>query len=76
MRENLRRAGTPDWYVRDLIAMYAAFRAGYGGKVTDEVARVGRVEPHSFEEFAADFREDFYAAAAELAAEELQPGAP
>ncbi len=49
------KAGTPQWLIRDSVAMHHAFSKGLGATVTDVVQRVGMKKPIMFHQFARDY---------------------
>lgn len=58
-------AGTPQWYAEEVVGLYRHFRQGRGERITDEVFRLTKDAPTTFDQFARDyasvFRGDFRA---------------
>jgi uncharacterized protein YbjT (DUF2867 family) len=52
-------AGLPEWLVSALERLNDIFAAGQAAQVTDDVRRVGRKEPSTFDQFARDHAEAF-----------------
>ncbi|HEX8116556.1 MAG TPA: NAD(P)H-binding protein, partial [Pyrinomonadaceae bacterium] len=52
-------AGLPEWLVDALERLNEMFASGAAAAVTDDVRRVGRKEPTTFEQFARDHAEAF-----------------
>lgn len=53
-REGLRRSGTPEWLVENLVTMFALVREGATARTTEDVRRLTGREPRRFAEFARD----------------------
>lgn len=58
-QQAMQAMGMPDWFVNDMLTLYAVFRAGHGDLVTDTVAKIGGKNPISFDQFAKDFAHVF-----------------
>jgi uncharacterized protein YbjT (DUF2867 family) len=51
--------GVPRWLADDMLVLFASIREGYGGAVTDAVARLTGEPPRSFLHFARDYANAF-----------------
>lgn len=49
----------PDWMSNALMELYAIYRAGYGSTVTDTVEQITGRKPHTFGQFAEDYKNCF-----------------
>ncbi len=58
-RMEMINMGMPDWLVDGLIELSAAFRAGYGSKVSSAVEQITGKRPRSFSQFVQDHIESF-----------------
>jgi len=58
-REGMLSSGMPEWQADVSLALLADMREGGLDVVTDTVAAVGGVRPHSFEDFAREFAPAF-----------------
>jgi uncharacterized protein YbjT (DUF2867 family) len=58
-RNALRSTGMPDWQAEGLIEDYAHYRRGEAAGITDAVHRATGSAPHSFAQFARDYRTEF-----------------
>ena len=58
-RAGMLDVGMDEWLVDALMELYAAYRAGYGSQVTDEVRKATGREPRSVDDFVADYRRAF-----------------
>jgi len=58
-REGALAQGLPEWLVSALERLNELFVAGDAEEVTDEVRRIGGVEPKTFDEFARDYASAF-----------------
>ena len=59
MRESLRQFGLPEWQANGLIEDYAHYRRGEASMISRCVRDVTGQAPHSFVDFARDYREAF-----------------
>lgn len=59
VRAGMLGAAMDEWLVDGLMELYAAYRAGYGSTVTDEVGKATGREPRSVTDFLADYRSAF-----------------
>ena len=51
--------GVPRWLADDMLVLFASFREGYGGAVSDTVARITGRPAGTFRQFAADYASVF-----------------
>ncbi len=51
--------GVPRWLAEDMLVLFASIREGYGGAVTDAVARLTGAPPRTFLHFARDYADAF-----------------
>ena len=54
--QNLRGFGLPDSQVKDILALFEVFKAGYAATVTPDVAQLLGREPRTIADFAHDYR--------------------
>ncbi|MEI6361833.1 MAG: SDR family oxidoreductase [Actinomycetes bacterium] len=54
--QNLRGFGLPDSQIKDILALFEVFKAGYAAIVTPEVAELLGREPRTIADFAHDYR--------------------
>jgi uncharacterized protein YbjT (DUF2867 family) len=57
--DKLRSAGMPDWQAEGLVEDFAHYRRGEASTVSDAVQRVTGAPPHTFAEFAQEYRHEF-----------------
>jgi uncharacterized protein YbjT (DUF2867 family) len=60
-RNGMLKAGMPEWYVEDMLGIYAFYATGAGAVVSDVVPRIVGQPGRSFREFVEDYRETFHA---------------
>ncbi len=53
--ERMKTAGMPDWQVVDLIKLYNQFSEGKGARITDDIERVLKKAPITFDCFVKDY---------------------
>jgi uncharacterized protein YbjT (DUF2867 family) len=58
-RAALQSFGMPDWQADGLIEDYAHYRRGEAAGVSDAVQRATGIAPHTFAQFAQDYRSEF-----------------
>jgi uncharacterized protein YbjT (DUF2867 family) len=58
-RMGMKKMGMPDWLIEGLIELNAAFRAGYGSKVSSAVEEITGMRPRYFSQFVQDHIEIF-----------------
>ena len=54
--QSLRGFGLPDSQVRDILALFEVFKAGYAATVTPDVAQILGREPRTIADFVHDYR--------------------
>jgi len=57
-------AGMPEWLADALFELFEVRQAGYTAEVTNAVAEITGRKPHSYQEFARDYKEAFSGALA------------
>ncbi|MFL6337177.1 MAG: SDR family oxidoreductase [Pyrinomonadaceae bacterium] len=58
-REMVLALGFPEWFVAALERLNEVFTSGEAAVLTDDVRRIGRKEPNTFERFARDYADAF-----------------
>ena len=58
-RKNMVEHGTPDWMADAMMELYDVYKAGYSNQVFDSVQAVTDKKPHTFRQFAQDYKECF-----------------
>ncbi|GAB3201561.1 uncharacterized protein YbjT (DUF2867 family) [Pontibacter aydingkolensis] len=58
-RKSMNEQGTPDWMADAMMELYDAHKAGYSEEVLDSVKAITDRKPHSFRQFAQDYKECF-----------------
>ncbi|MBU0518865.1 NmrA family NAD(P)-binding protein [bacterium] len=59
-KERLLAEGVPEWQVTELINLYGQFKAGHGTKVWPDLGELLGREATSFQQFAADYADQFF----------------
>lgn len=58
-RKSMTEHGTPEWMADAMMELYDVYKAGYSNQVFDSVQAVTDRKPHSFRQFAQDYKECF-----------------
>ncbi|MDX5438460.1 MAG: SDR family oxidoreductase [Pontibacter sp.] len=58
-RKSMIAQGTPEWMVDAMMELYSVYKSGNSGEVFDSVQAVTDKKPHTFRQFAHDYKECF-----------------
>lgn len=58
-REAMRAEQMPEWMINAMLELYGIYREGYGSNVTDTVKQLTGNAPHTFRQFAEDYKAFF-----------------
>lgn len=58
-RKTMQEQNTPEWMANALMELYSVFKGGYSNQVFDTVQAVTDKKPHTFRQFAQDYKECF-----------------